>query len=30
MHGADDETNHLAETLIFTLHVILEASPADR
>lgn len=30
MFSADDETAHLTETLIFTLNVILEASPGDR
>lgn len=30
MFSADDETAHLAETLIFTLNVTIEASPGDR
>lgn len=30
MLGPDDETNHLTETLVFTLNVILEANPGDR
>jgi hypothetical protein len=30
MLGPDDETDHLTETLIFTLSVIIEAGPGDR
>ncbi|RVH69181.1 hypothetical protein CN198_14030 [Sinorhizobium meliloti] len=30
MFSPEDETNHLTETLIFTLNVIVEASPDDR
>ncbi|WP_426122468.1 hypothetical protein [Pararhizobium sp. PWRC1-1] len=30
MFSADDETNHLLETLIFSLNVIVRSNPGDR